>query len=180
MISDINQNPTKWTDYDLTRHYYIGKNRGVTLAEIGHLQGIINYFFYQLGKYNDINAQIINAASKHSSGDFAYSFNNSYGFEDYLFAFGGGVISGIFIGTVKHENGIMSIEGKMQYFYDDVFTDPLSIREYLAGTSNPEDMSRIGQAAEFGGTYFPIKDYWETGFNAQARVFAGSSIYCWP
>jgi hypothetical protein len=180
IISDLNENPYKWTYFDLAKHYYLGSGRGLTLSEVGHLRGIINYFFYKLGKYNDVNAQIINAARKHKSGDFAYSFNNGYGFGDYLYVFGGGVVSGVFVGTVKHENGMMQIDGEMQYFYDDVFTDPLSIREYFAGTSDPEDIGWIGQAAEFGGTYYPIKDYWKTHFHAKARIFAGSSIYQWP
>ena len=126
-----------------------------------------------------MNAQIINAARKHKSGDFAYSFNNGYGFGDYLFVFGGGVVSGVFVGTIMHENGMMRIDGEMQYFYDDVFTDPVSIRSLYDDNPKPEEMWWIERITEFGGAYFPIKDYWKTHFQADARIFAGASIYHW-
>lgn len=154
----------------------------MTLSQIGHSKGIVNYYFYRLGKYNDINAQIISAARKHPSGDFGYSFNNAYGFEDYLFSFGGGVVAGVFIGTVKHENGMMLIDGTVQYFYDDVFTDPLDIRSLYDDDPKPEEMWWIEQITEFGGNYFPIflyKEYWKTSFRAEVRIFAGASIYHW-
>lgn len=166
-----------WTNYDLTRHYYIGSGRGVTLSEIGHLQGVIDYFLYTLGKYNDVNAQIIDAARKHPSGEFSYDFNQSYGFRPYLFVFGGGVVSGIFVGSVYHQDGMMQIEGNVSYFYDDVFTDPLDLRQIYSKNPRIEDMWWIERITEVGGTYFSLKDYWKTSFKAQVKRDEETSIY---
>ena len=67
----------------------------------------------------------------------------------------------------------------VEYFYDDVFTDPVSIRSLYDDNPKPEEMWWIERITEFGGAYFPIKDYWKTHFQADARIFAGASIYHW-
>lgn len=180
MASSINDSGYKWSDVDFTRHFYLGNGRGVTLAETGHLGGIINYYFYRLGKYNDVNAQIIEAARRHT-GEFGYPFDSAYEFRDYLFVFGGGTVSGLFTGSVRHENGMMYVEGSIEYFYDDTFTDPIDARELLRETSDPDDATELQvRISDLGGRYFPIRDYWKATFRAEARADRRSSIYQWP
>ncbi|MFO1242541.1 MAG: phage minor head protein [Rickettsiales bacterium] len=179
LTSVIADAPNKWTDYDLTRHFYLGGGRGVSLSEIGRKKGLINYYFYTLGKYNDVNAQIIDSARRHLGEEFSYSFSNSYGFRDYLYVFGGGVVDGIFVGTSDYQNGMIIVKGNVEYFYDDVFTDSLSIRELYDNDPRPEDMLWIEKITQFGGSYFPIKDYWKTKFYAEARLNWETSIYHW-
>jgi SPP1 gp7 family putative phage head morphogenesis protein len=180
LVSSINDVSPKWTNVDLTRHFYIGGGQGVTLSEIGHLQGVINHYFFSLGKYSDVNAQILDAARKHLGSEFAYPFDNSYGFRDYLYVFGDGVVAGIFVGSSRYQNGMLVVNGTVQYFYDDTFTDPLSIRELYDDDPKPEDMWWIERGTEFGGSYFPIKDYWKTEFHAEVKLDPAQSIYWWP
>lgn len=180
LTSVVNDHTPKWTDFDLTRHFYLGGGRGVSLSEIGHLQGVIRYYFFTLGKYNDLNAQIVSAARRHLGGEFAYDFEKSYEFREYLYVFGGGVVSGVFVGSSHYRDGMLVVKGTAEYFYDDMFTDPLDLREFLEGTSDPEDLNWLEQAAEVGGHYFPIKDYWKTDFYAEANLNDESSMYRWP
>lgn len=179
VVSAVQDAYPQWTNVDLTRHFYLGGGRGVTLSEIGHLQGVINHYFYTLGKYNDVNAQIIEEARKHVDGEFYYSFGRSYAFRSYLYAFGGGVVEGVFVGSSQSKNGTLVIKGSVEYFYDDVFTDPVSIREQYDADGKPQDMSQIEQLTEFGGSYFPIKDYWKTEFYAEVHLDREDSIYRW-
>lgn len=181
LISSINDVSPKWTNIDLTRHFYIGGGRGVTLSEIGHLQGVINHYFYRLGKYGDVNTQIVDAARKNLGSEFAYDFSNSYGFEDYLYVFGDGVVSGVFIGSSRYQNGVLVVNGTVEYFYDDTFTDPVDLRELLRGTSDPADAARLQViVSDFGGSYYPIKDYWKTEFHAEVKLNPEESMYRWP
>ena len=74
----------------------------------------MNYYFYTLGKYNAVNAQIIQEARRHE-GAFGYHFDSPYEFRPYLFVFGGGVVSGVFTGNVRREAGMMIIGGEVEY-----------------------------------------------------------------
>ncbi|MGK2872444.1 MAG: phage minor head protein [Alphaproteobacteria bacterium] len=176
--SDASQ---KWENTDFAIHYYTGRGNGVTLSETGHLAGVIGHYFYALDKYNDVNAQIVDEARKHASGNFAYDFGNSYSFDDYLYVFGDSVVSGVFTGMVRHENGMMCISGEVKYTYDDTFTDPADIREkVLRGTSDPEKAGRLERLITDGfGSYFSVKDKWRSRFAAEARSNRQTSIYRW-
>ena len=100
----------------------------------------------------------------------SYYFYDSYEFRQYLYVFGGSVVSGLFTGTIQTENGMIKIRGTVKYSYDDVFTDPASIREiYEDGPPKPEDLYWIEKPTEFGGTLFPIKDNWTTRFVAEIK-----------
>lgn len=177
LASSITNTGAEWSSIDFSRHFYLGDGRGVTLAETGHLTGVVDYYFYRLGKYNDVNAQIVEAARSHD-GAFGYYFSGSYEFQDYLYVFGGGTVSGVFTGTVRHENGTMHIDGSIEYFYDDTFTDPVDARELIRGTSDPNDATELQvRISDFGGIYFPIKDYWKTNFRAEAKSDRNESIY---
>ena len=167
----------KWTNTDLTRHFYAGGGRGLTLSEIGHLQGVINYYFYGLGKYNAVNTQIIEIARRHADGRLSYNFHNAYNFGNYLHVFGGGVVAGAFIGSIHRHNGMLTIKGSIEYFYKDMFTDPLSIRELYNDDSAPENMWQIERWTEFGGKYFSIQDDWKTNFYAEVKQDKMGSIY---
>lgn len=171
----------KWDNADFAIHFYIGRGKGVTLSETGHLAGVISHYFHTLGKYNDVNAQIIDEARKHASGSLAYDFFNTYQFEDYLYVFGKSVVRGEFTGAVRHENGMMRISGEVKYTYDDTFTDPADIREkILRGTSDPAKAGRLERLiTDAFGTYFPVKQSWTSRFEAEARVNRQTSIYRW-
>lgn len=181
LTSDINDAPRQWTDTDFGIHYYLGHGEDLTLSETGHLAGVIDYFLYKLNVYDRINAQIIAIARRNSSGLFSYTFINSYDFGDYIYVFGRGVVSGEFSGTVKHENGMMFIEGDMTYVYTDTFTDPASVREKIFnGTSSVDASSPLWVAiTDGGGQYFGVSDMWKTEFRSEAKYNESESTYQW-
>lgn len=128
-----------------------------------------------------MNAQIIDAARKHPSGAFSYEFDNAYtGFRNYLFVFGGGAVSGIFTGTVRHEDGMMYIQGNADYQFRDQFTDPTDERENTIGTSDPAAATQeLLDETEYGGTYYDITGEWRTRLGAEAKADEKASRYRW-
>ena len=126
--------------------------------------------------YDAVNNQIIQTAKGRPLGEFGYHFNKSYGFGEYLYGFGDGVVAGIFIGASRMRGNMMVIEGTVEYFYDDTFTDPINIREAVERTSDVHAASPEQVAlSDLGGTYFTIKDRWKTAFYAEVHPDAQSS-----
>jgi Phage Mu protein F like protein len=186
LIGGIQNSFDKWSKLDFVDHFYFGGGRDVTLSETGHLAGVIDYYFYRIfreGKhsYDRVNAQIIDAARKHPSGAFHYDFNNSYKeFKKYLFVFGGVTIRGAFTGMVRHEKGMMYIQGNVEYHYTDTFTDPFDQREEQIGTSDPAAASpELLEDTEYGGTFYDISGEWRSSFQAEAKQDERASRYQW-
>lgn len=177
LINLTNDTLHKWNTIDFAEHLYFGSGLTVTLSQCGHLVGIVDYYFYNIYRdgnntYSRINDQIIEIARKKSDGNIYYDFKNSYPeLGDYFWVFGGGVVEGFFKGTMKKENGMMYIEGNVYYTYSDEFTDIISIREKLRGTSDPKAAFLLERIITDGfGKYFPIKGYWETNFHAAIKI----------
>ncbi|MFZ4125047.1 MAG: phage minor head protein [Rickettsiales bacterium] len=179
LISSMQDASQRWTDYDFSKHFYLGNGGGLSLAETGHLSGVVNYYFYSLGKYSSVNSQIVETARNHN-GAFGYYFESAPNFRLYLYVFGGGTVSGVFTGSVRHEGDMMYISGEVEYFYDDTFTDPLSVREVLRGTSDPKEAYLLERLLTDGfGSQFPVHDYWKTKFEAEAKLDRNKTIYFW-
>lgn len=83
VISAESDNSYRWTDIDFSLHFYLGEGRGLSLSQTGHLSGIMNYYFYTLGRYNAVNTQIVEEARRHE-GEFGYHFDGSYRFGSYF------------------------------------------------------------------------------------------------
>jgi hypothetical protein len=177
VISDINDNPKQWNTWNFIDHFRNGGGRPVTLSETGNLAGLIFQYFYPALVIDRINAQIIDAARRVKSGPVSYDFDGTYQFIDYVFAFGKGVIRGLFSGSVRTENGMMYIEGDIVYEYSDRFTDPLDLREIATGSSALTPQS--WQFTELDGTAYDITDTWTTRFRAEAKLDSDKSIYRW-
>ena len=197
IVSVINDAPKKWGNLDFVHHFYSGSGRTLTLSETGHLQGIINQYFYHLGVMKKINSQIIDKARK-EIGYFEYAFENSYVFgginklkrdrEQYLYSFGGSIIGGKFTGYLKYlENRMMKIDGMINYEYYDVYTDPLSLREIhrevFDKDSDTMSTDTLGLPpsgkpwTDLGGTDFIINEKWTTEFHAEALDDMNQSSY---
>lgn len=69
--------------------------------------------------------------------------SNSYDFTAVAYPHGGSTVSGIFKGHVSEKNGLMKIDGTVEYFFDDDYTDPVGIRQGLLGTSDPGEAAEI-------------------------------------
>lgn len=186
LLTNIQDDPVQWDNIDFLRHFFSDNPKDKTLSETGHLAGVINYYFYHIfdngrHSYDRLNAQIIDAARKHPSGAFSYEFDNAYtGFRNYLFVFGGGTVSGIFTGTVRHADGMVYIQGNVDYQFRDQFTDPTDERENTIGTSDPAAATQeLLDETEYGGTYYGITGEWRTRFGAEAKADEKSSRYQW-
>ena len=181
--SGIAQTGERWKNEDFVEHFYLGLGRTVSLEQIGHLNGIREYYFYHLGAYDRINRQIVEKA-RTNTGSFTYSFDGGYDFDTYVYSFGGGTVKGRFDGSAIHHLGAMEIEGDIHYTYSDVFTDPASIREVLAGDSDMlSALSTLPPAlvaiSEMGGAPYKLEGRWRTRFYAKAYKDRDKSRYKW-
>jgi SPP1 gp7 family putative phage head morphogenesis protein len=186
MLSGAQDSPVKWAGIDFLKHFFSDNPKDKTLSETGHLAGVINFYFYHIfdrgmHTYDRLNAQIIDAARKHSHGAFSYDFNNSYDeFRKYLYVFGGGAVSGVFTGTVRHKNSMLYIQGSVDYHYSDIFTDIFGERQRAIGTSDPAAASpKLLKETEHGGTYYNITGEWRTSYSAEAKADKRTSRYQW-
>lgn len=178
MISGMHDNPDKWGTAAFVRHFYFGEGVSVGLGETGNFTGVVNYYFYTLGKYNDVNAQIVDEARKYPSGSFEYEFDKSYDFRPYVFSLGFAKVRGLFRGVVQHQDEMMSISGTVEYQFDDTFTDPGDRREEAIGTSNPAAATpELLEDTEFGGALYDIIGIWLTSFRAEAKKDGQASRY---
>jgi hypothetical protein len=177
LIAAEADNADRWTDLDFSLHFYLGEGRGLSLSQVGHLDGIMNYYLHTLGKYNSVNSQIVETVRSHE-GPFGYYFGSAYEFKPYLYVFGGGTVRGVFAGNVRREASMMYITGEIDYFYNDTFTDPLSVRELLRNTSDPHDATALQvRLSDFGGKQFPVRGFWKTRFTGQALLNRAGSLY---
>lgn len=175
----------KWTTSDFLRHFWFGGGQIVTLPQIGHLLGVIDYYFYHIirkGKntYDRLNQQIIDVAREQGAGHLNYDFKNSYKeFGDYYWVFGGGTVKGEFNGSVYVEDEMMFVEGQIDFRYIDTFTDIASIRqEVINVTSEPLESNVLELLlTDFGGVFFDIVGTWQTSFKAEIKVHSEESRF---
>lgn len=59
--------------------------------------------------------------------NITYPFAKSYDFQPISFPFGDSTVSGMFKGHVTQNNGVVKIDGSIDYFFDDDYTDPVGI-----------------------------------------------------
>lgn len=175
--SIVDEGLYKWTWEDFVLHFYTGGGKPITLWEIGHLQDAINISEKKI--YQKVEAQIATQVRGQGPGDVDYWFENSYSFRAISYPHGQSVVRGHFIGNaIQHEDKYI-ISGNMYYFFDDEFTDPLDIREYVTGkTSNPAafDPATI-RITDLLGTRFYVMDHWKTRIQLTVNVNETGSIY---
>jgi SPP1 gp7 family putative phage head morphogenesis protein len=129
-----------WDNNDFINHYFNGRGRGVTLSEIGHSRKIIEAFIDRRGE--PLKTQIAKAARRVGIGSVSYDFNNSYQMQGVVFSIGNTTIGGTFSGQSAEQNGILSIEGRLEIYLDDEFSDPSDIGEFQRRLGN-EDAENV-------------------------------------
>lgn len=145
LTSTVNDSSPKWKIRDFVEHALEGGG-DVTLSEIGHLQDIINHYAYHLGTagiFDRVNRQVIDKAREVRNGYFTHEFSRAYDFAAVSYPHGLSAVSGKFKGQVSEKNGLMKIDGMVEYFFNDDYTDPAGIRQELLGTSDPAEASKI-------------------------------------
>lgn len=163
LISEVREVDRKWTSLDFINHFYFGRGQEVSLEETGYLQDIIDKVHEKL--FKTLASQIAAVVLDTEEDDFDYETSNSYAWlSEILWVFGGGTIRTFTQGVITDEGQLLSVEGTIDYEYDDVFTDVLDIRQDgKEGTSNPENVGDMRlKITDLGGTLYPILGAWQT------------------
>lgn len=155
---------TAWGDLNFVEHFYFGNSRAVNLSEAG-LSSAVENSAINKGIKSRFGDQILMAAEQTApaTGDFRQTFANSYNFGDVRFSIGNASMYGFFDGTVSLvetlDNGmaLYSYSGNATINFLDTFTDPLSVIEYIYGSSTSPDVpSWLLAAANVGGKPYDI------------------------
>jgi SPP1 gp7 family putative phage head morphogenesis protein len=160
----------KWQASDFVSHAR-GPANNVTLQEIGQLHDIMNHYAYTLGIYQRVNSGIVKAAKKVRNGSVNWTFENSYDFEAVSYPHGDSTVGGEFTGVVTTRAKIIKVDGKVNYYFKDVFTDPIDLREIINGSSDPSVVSEAWRRrTDLGGKVYKVSGVWQTEFHAQANL----------
>ncbi|MFZ5930880.1 MAG: phage minor head protein [Pseudomonadota bacterium] len=181
MMSAVHDSSPKWKLLNFVWHA-IKHGDAVTLSEIGHLQDILNHYAYvaKRGVFERVNRQVIDKARRSGSGYFTHGFSNNYSFKVVAFPFGGSTVKGEFRGYVSRKSRLMRIDGAVEYFFEDEYTDPVGIRQWRYGTSDPAVVSAIERyLTDGGGGVYAITGQWQTSFRAEAKFDESQSRYQW-
>lgn len=155
---------TAWGDLNFVEHFYFGNSRAVNLSETG-LSSAVENSAINKGIKSRFGDQILMAAEQTApaTGDFRQTFANSYNFGDVCFSIRNASMYGFFDGTVSLvetlDNGmaLYSYSGNATINFLDTFTDPLSVIEYIYGSSTSPDVpSWLLAAANVGGMPYDI------------------------
>ena len=162
VTSEVNDAADKWADLDFQIHFMLGRGSPITLQEIGYLNDIIELAKQNL--FKKVEDQVSNEMRKIKNGWLSYNTDRSYSWPAKAHRyFGSGTIRTSTTGYVSEEGGVLSFTGKVQYEYDDTFTDPWSKRQKELGISDPEASYWLYTKVTDGyGSYFKIQDEWET------------------
>lgn len=114
-----------WSNSDFVNHYFNGRGRGVTLTEIGHHRKIISEYIDRRGKA--LKNQIASAARRVGTGSVSDDFVRTYDMQSVVFSIGDTTIGGSFLGQSTEQNGILTIEGDLDFYLNDEFADPLDV-----------------------------------------------------
>ena len=159
----------RWTDLDFVVHFYGGGGRYVTLSEIGQFAEIVQeyaYFSRGDGAYNRLKGQIADWAR--DPKEPTYHFESHYSFTNVAYSHGDATLGGDFLGSVVPRGDMLKIDGICSFYFLDEFTDPLSVRERLMGTSSRSaQLPRLLESlSELGGDAYPVVGYWQAQFHA--------------
>ncbi len=82
---------------------------------------------------------------------------------------------------VSEKNGVMKIDGTVEYFFDDDYTDPVGLRQGYYGTSDPAMVAAIVRyITDGGGGAYAITGQWQTALRAEAKLNESDSRYKKP
>ena len=173
----------RWTDLDFVDHFYDGSGRAVTLAEIGQFEEIVQeyaYFSNGDGAYHRLKGQIADWVRDY--GEQTYRFDGTYSFTNIAYSHGKASVNGDFNGSIKSRGDMYEISGFCRFYFHDVFTDPVSIRQYLTGSSKVPAVltSRLDALSELGGEAYNVDGFWRAEFEARVLKDKSRSAYRGP
>ncbi len=165
-----------WGIWDFVWHFYFGNGAGVTLSQIGlfdAIQGVANQSY--TGGADIFGRQIaMKAASlpKPYTGQLIDSFARSYNFSAASYVLEFSTLSGAYYGNMistpypSGGGGAYSYSGNAVILFNDVFSDPLTIIEYVYGISNPSDAPDwFLTLGNVGGIPYGVTDHWVQNYS---------------
>lgn len=164
----------RWGNLEFLWHFYIGGGAAKTLSEIGWLGGVIERSKSVM--FDRVLAQVAASAMEVQSGAFSGSWDKSYEFESLLYSFGGVTIRGTFGGSATKIGKFIYVDVKARYEFWDEFTDPVSVREFVLGTSAVSALppSLLGAyvltVTDIRGAAFEVSGEWETSITGYILV----------
>jgi len=180
VTSIVDEGLHRWEWYEFVWHFYLGEGRQIRLSDVGHLQNIINRARQRKVEqvFERLERQILQQARSIGSGQFTGDSSNTYDFSTVSSIHGGSKVITNYAGSVRKKGNALLIEVKINYFYEDEFTDPLSDRERNIGTSDPSKYPPgMPLEGEYGGTLYRIYDSWSTELNAVVDIDSSKSGY---
>ena len=166
-LGSLNNTGKRWDTYNFLYHFFMGKGRGVTLSEIGHLTEIVEYWAYKHGALERWTRDIISDIRRDPTLNPPPFFDQGYNFGSVEFSHGRSNVRGEFSGVVEQKHGMFHISGKVDYKFIDEFTDPLDIRQALEffreGSSNTNIVQNV---SELSGDRYPVTGTWTSSFEA--------------
>jgi len=150
---------------NFVEHFYKGKGRAVSLSEIGLLSDVISHARSII--FKRVEKQIEKKVKTIGNGIFTDSFSRSYNFGSVSFSLGNSTVKGHIQGNVRKLGKALSVEAQVEYLFFDQFTDPVSIRQYLTGTSLT---NKVDSYTEMGGTAYDIVGRWLTKVTGTVEV----------
>lgn len=161
-ISDVG---SPWSSRDFVRHYFNGNGRGVRVRETGHLRSIVaEYRRIVIDDPNRLPKQIAERARQNKNGSFSYEFYNTYDMTNLVFSIGHTTIGGNYSGANSQKNGVLSISGKIDFYLEDAFKDPVDIFDII-----PDDDIELARSKPYR-----IYDKWQGQLKGQ--IYADASL----
>ncbi len=180
VVSIVDEGLKRWTIIDFVVHFYIGGGEEVRLSNVGQLQNVINRA-RQRGVeqvFERLERQILRQARSIQSGQFTGDSSREYDFTTVSYIHGKSTVNTNYAGSVRQDENALLIEVEIDYFFEDIFTDPLEIREITTGTSDPRKVPPgTALKGEFGGTWYRIHDSWSTELRAIVDIDPNRSGY---
>ena len=106
------------------------------LRETGHLTSIIGKYMSEVdGK---LKRQIARKARNKSDGNFSETFYNTNDMTNVVFSLGHTKIGGVFNGFVEDNNGLLEVDGAIEFYLKDEFADPADIGEIRKRLGNED------------------------------------------
>lgn len=124
-LSNVNDTDPEWSNADFVNHYFYGNAESIALRKVGHLEKIVAAYWQTVE--GRLKGQIADEARKNIGQTFFYAFDNKYYMESVVFSIGRTKIGGLFFGTSTLKNGALEVNGEIEFYLTDKFTDPLDL-----------------------------------------------------
>lgn len=161
----VSDSSYKWTSEDFVFHYFFGRGKPVKLRETGHLKAVINrYKQIVIDDPKRLPGQIAKLARLNLNGVFGNDFHRPYDMQDVVFSLGSTTIGGHYSALCKEKNGVLTVQGRIDFYHHDMFED-------VTGIARAAENDILDFGENFGelplSNRYEISDEWVASFSAE-------------